>query len=218
MKKIMILAGGNDQAALMEELRRYFHGDVELILLDTTENVKAFPYADRFIKVDTSNKDSELEAARREKVDYVLTACGDSPLSTMAYVSAQLGLPCYLTEEKTRDLTNKIYMKKKMVENGIPTAKYIYVDSNIDDIDLNILQYPLIVKPVDSNGSKGVKKVFEEKELKPLLSEALHYSKSNNAIIEEFKEGTELSVDVYVERGEAKILSVTTSNKIPKLM
>ena len=114
----MILAGGNDQAALMEELRRYFRGDVELILLDTTENVKAFPYADRFIKIDTTNKESELEAARREKVDYVLTACGDSPLLTMAYVSAQLGLPCYLTEEKTRDLTNKIYMKKKMVENA----------------------------------------------------------------------------------------------------
>lgn len=214
MKKIMILAGGNDQAALMEELRRYFHGDVELILLDTTENVKAFPYADRFIKIDTTNKESELEAARSEKVDYVLTACGDSPLLTMAYISSQLGLPCYLTEEKTRDLTNKIYMKKKMVGNGIPTAKHLYIEEGQEIPCLDGLQYPLIVKPVDSNGSKGVKKVFEEKELKPLLSEALHYSKSNNAIIEEFKEGTELSVDVYVERGEAKILSVTTSNKI----
>lgn len=210
----MVLAGGNDQAALMKELRRYFHGDVELILLDTTKEVKAFPYADRFIQVDTSNPESELEAARREKVDYILTACGDSPLLTMAYVSAKLGLPCYLTEEKTRDLTNKIYMKRKMAENGIPTAKFIYVDSIDDDIDTSSLQYPLIVKPVDSNGSKGVKKVFEEKELKKLLSEAFHYSRSKNAIIEEYKEGTELSVDVYIERGEAKILSVTTSNKI----
>lgn len=210
----MILAGGNDQAALMKELRLYFHGDVELILLDTTKEVKAFPYADRFIQVDTSNPESELEAARREKVDYILTACGDSPLLTMAYVSEKLGLPCYLTEEKTRDLTNKIYMKRKMVENGIPTAKFIYVDSMEDDIDISSLQYPLIVKPVDSNGSKGVKKVFEEKDLKILLSEALDYSRSKNAIIEEYKEGTELSVDVYIERGEAKILSVTTSNKI----
>ena len=210
----MILAGGNDQVALMEELRRYFHGDVELILLDTTKDVKAFPYADRFIQVNTMNMNSELEAAREEHVDYVLTACADSPLLTMAHVSAELGLPCYLTEEQTLDLTNKIYMKKKMMENGIPTAKYMYVDSDTDDIDISSLKYPLIVKPVDSNGSKGVKKVFEQKELKPLLNEALHYSKSNNAIIEEFKEGTELSVDVYVERGEAKILSVTTSNKI----
>ena len=214
MKKIMILAGGNDQVALIEELRRYFHGDVELILLDTSKDVKAYPYADRFIQVDTSNPKSELEAAHREKVDYILTACGDSPLLTMAYVSAQLGLPCYLTEEETRNLTNKIYMKRKMIENGIPTAKHIYVNSIDDDLDVSHLQFPLIVKPVDSNGSKGVKKVFEEKDLKRLLSEALRYSRTKNAIIEEFKEGTELSVDVYVERGEAKILSVTTSNKI----
>ena len=210
----MILAGGNDQAALMEELRRYFRGDVELILLDTTRDVKAFPYADRFIQVDTSNPESELEAARSEKVDYILTACGDSPLLTMAYVSAQLGLPCYLTEEETRNLTNKIYMKRKMVENGIPTAKHIYVNSIDDEIDVSNMQFPLIVKPVDSNGSKGVKKVFEEKDLKRLLNEALRYSRTKKAIIEEYKEGTELSVDVYVERGEAKILSVTTSNKI----
>lgn len=210
----MILAGGNDQAALMEELRSYFHGDVELILLDTTNNVKAFPYADRFIQIDTSNKESELEAARREKVDYVLTACGDSPLATMAYISAELGLPCYLTEEKTRDLTNKIFMKKRMKKFGIPSAKFIYLDSEDEEINLDGLQFPLIVKPVDSNGSKGVKKVLEEKELKPLLSEAFYYSKSKKAIIEEYKEGTELSVDVYVEGGIAKILSITTSNKI----
>ena len=214
MKKIMILAGGNDQAALMEELRRYFKGDVELILLDMDRNVKALPYADRFLQISTMDRDAVLKVAQEEKIDYILTACGDQPLSTMAYVSAQMGLPCYLTEEEVRDLTNKIYMKQKMVENGIPTAKHFYVDANTKDIDISHLQFPLIVKPVDSNGSKGVKKVMKESELKPLLEEALHYSISKNAIIEEFKEGTELSVDVYVENGVAKLLSITTSNKI----
>lgn len=210
----MVLAGGNDQAALMEELRIYFRGEVEIILLDADPNVIAYPYADRFVQLKTMTMEAELEAARSEKVDYVLTACGDSPLLSMAYVSAKLGLPCYLTEEKTRDLTNKIYMKKRMVENGIPTAKYIFLDSDKEDVDVSGLSFPLIVKPVDSNGSKGVKKVMEEKELKPRLQEAFRYSRSKKAIIEEFKEGTELSVDVYVERGVAKVLSVTTSNKI----
>lgn len=214
MKKIMILAGGNDQAALMEELRRYFKGDVELILLDMAKNVKALPYADRFLQISTMDREAVLQAAREEKTDYILTACGDQPLSTMAYVSAQMGLPCYLTEDKVRDLTNKIFMKKKMVENGIPTAKHLYVEEGDDLPDVSGMKYPLIVKPVDSNGSKGVKKVMKDEELKPLLKEALHYSISKNAIIEEFKEGTELSVDVYVESGVAKILSITTSNKI----
>lgn len=214
MKKIMILAGGNDQAALMEELRRYFHGDVELILLDMVRNVKALPYADRFLRISTMDREAVLKAAQEEKINYILTACGDQPLSTMAYVSAQMGLPCYLTEDEVRDLTNKIFMKKKMVENGIPTAKHLYVDEGTQVIDISNLKFPLIVKPVDSNGSKGVKKVMNETELHPLLQEALHYSISKNAIIEEYKEGTELSVDVYVEGGVAKLLSITTSNKI----
>ena len=214
MKKIMILAGGNDQAALMEELRSYFNGQVELILLDMEKNVKALPYADRFLQISTMDKEAVLEAARAENIDYILTACGDQPLSTMAYVSAQMGLPCYLSEEDVRNLTNKIYMKQKMVENGIPTAKHIYVEEGQQIPNLDGLKYPLIVKPVDSNGSKGVKKVMRHEELIPFLEEALSYSISKNAIIEEFKEGTELSVDIYVEETTAKLLSVTTSNNI----
>lgn len=214
MTKIFVLAGGNDQAALMEELRCYFNGDVELILLDMVRNVKAYPYADRFLQISTMDKEAVLKAAQEERIDYILTACGDQPMSTMAYVSAQLGLPCYLSEDKVRDLTNKIFMKKKMVENGIPTAKHVYVEEGDELPDISGLTYPLIVKPVDSNGSKGVKKVMKESELQPFLQEALHYSISKNAIIEEFKEGTELSVDVYIEGTTAKLLSITTSNKI----
>lgn len=214
MKKIIILAGGNDQAALMEELKRYYHGKVELILLDMVKNVKALPYADRFEQISTMDREAVLSFAKKEKIDYILTACGDQPLSTMAYVSAQMGLPCYLTEEEVRDLTNKIYMKQKMVENDIPTAKHIYVEKATNDIDISKLRFPLIVKPVDSNGSKGVKKVMNGAELKLMLQEALHYSISKKAIIEEYKNGIELSVDVYVEGTTAKILCITTSNKI----
>ena len=210
----MILAGGNDQAALIQELRNYLHNNVEIILLDKEKNVKALPYADKFLNISTMDKDKVLEAAKKEHIDLILTACGDQPLSTMAYVSAKMGLPCYLSEEDVVNLTNKIFMKKRMVEYGIPTAKHIYVNQDFEKIDLGNLQFPLIVKPVDSNGSKGVKKVMKENELFPMLNEALSYSISKKAIIEEYKEGTELSIDVYVEGREAKILSITTSNKI----
>ena len=213
MKKIMILAGGNDQAALMEELRRYFHGDVELILLDMASNVKALPYADRFLQISTMDKEAVLQAAREEKIDYILTACGDQPLSTMAYVSEQLGLPSYLSVQDVRDLTNKKFMKEKMVKAGIPTAKHIYINKDWDG-QLPDFTYPLVVKPVDSNGSKGVKKVFSRDELDVSLQEAFRYSLSGDVIIEEFKEGEELSVDVYVEGRTAKLLSITGSKKI----
>ena len=212
-KKIMILAGGNDQIALIEELRRYFDGNVEILLVDMSANVRAIPYADRFLQISTMDKAAVLKAAREEKIDYILTACGDQPLSTMAYVSEQLGTPTYLTEQEVRDLTNKRFMKDKMVKNGIPTARHIYIDKNWDG-QLPDFQYPLVVKPVDSNGSKGVKKVFSPDELEVSLKEAFRYSLSGDVIIEEFKSGEELSVDVYVEGTTAKLLSVTASKKI----
>lgn len=213
MKKIMILAGGNDQIALIEELRRYFNNEVEILLVDMSDKVRAIPYADRFLKISTMDKDAVLKAAREEKIDYILTACGDQPLSTMAYVATEMGLSTYLTEQDVRDLTNKRFMKDKMLQSGIPTAKHIYIDKSWDG-KLPDFTYPLVVKPVDSNGSKGVKKVFSRNELETSLQEAFRYSLSGDVIIEEFKEGEELSVDVYVEGTTAKLLSITSSKKI----
>lgn len=213
MKKIMVLAGGNDQCALIEELRRYFNDEVEIILADMSDKVKAIAYADKFVQVSTMDRLAVLKVAEQEKINYILTACGDQPLSTMAYVSEQLGTPCYLTEQDVRDLTNKRYMKDKMVENGIPTAKYIYIDKTWNG-EMPDFEYPLVVKPVDSNGSKGVKKVFTSDELENSLKEAFSYSISGDVIIEEFKSGEELSCDFYVENGIAKTLSITASKKI----
>ena len=213
MKKIMILAGGNDQCALIEELRRYFNGEVEILLADMSDKVKAIAYADKFLQLSTMDRPAILKAAREEGIDYILTACGDQPLSTMAYVSEQLGTPTYLTEQDVRDLTNKRFMKDKMVANGIPTAKYIYIDKEWEG-QLPDFTYPLVVKPVDSNGSKGVKKVFSPDELESSLKEAFAYSISGDVIIEEFKAGEELSCDFYVEGGVAKTLSITASKKI----
>ena len=212
--KIMILAGGNDQVALIEELRDYFRDNVEIILVDQNSNVRARTCADKFLPISTMDREAVLEAAKQEKIDYILTACGDQPLTTMVYVSEKLGLPCHLTGASVRNFTNKSYMKRMMIDNGIPTSKYVCVSSSCDKKAFESLAYPLVVKPVDSNGSKGVKKVFSEQELANSLSEAFKYSLSGNVVIEEFKEGEELSVDVYVEGDEGKILSITASRKI----
>lgn len=214
MVKIMVLAGGNDQIALIKELKRYYNNNVEVILIDQSSNVRAIEFSDRFIPISTMDREAVLSAAKTEKIDYILTACGDQPLSTMAYVSAQLGLPSYLTEEEVMYLTNKIYMKERMIQNNIPTARHICIDENWTIENIPSLNYPIVVKPVDSNGSKGVKKVFDNKDLEVSINEAFSYSISKNVIIEEFKAGEELSVDIYVEGKCAKLLAVTCSKKI----
>lgn len=199
--KIIVLAGGNDQAALIQELRRKFK-DVEVLLIDFAPNVVAAKYADRHIVESTMDLAKVKEIAQQEKVDYIITACGDQPLLTMAVVSEELGLPCYLSKKQVLNLTNKMYMKRLMVENDIPTSHFKTFTSK-DVIDTTGLNYPLVVKPVDSNGSKGVRKCIEREELEKYLPEAFRFTLSDTVIIEEFCEGIEISADFYICNGKA---------------
>ena len=211
MTKIMVLAGGHDQAAFIRELRLLVK-DVFIILLDMNTNVLAAKEADKMLPISTMDFEKVKQAAVDEKVDFIMTACGDQPLLTVGVVSEELGLPCYLTKEQILNLTNKKNMKKVMIENGIPTSKYKTFTS-IDEIDDSGLEYPLIVKPADSNGSKGVRKVINNEELMEKAREAQRYSITGTIILEEFNEGEEISCDYYIQDGNAVEVLKLQSNK-----
>ena len=211
MTKIMVLAGGHDQAAFIRELRSLVE-DVYIILIDMNPNVLAAKEADKMLLISTMDFDKVREAAKAEQVDYIMTACGDQPLLTVGLISEDLGLPCYLTKQQILNLTNKKNMKQVMVENGIPTSRF-KTFARVEDVDDSGLEYPLIVKPADSNGSKGVRKVFCREELKEKAEEAHRYSVSGTIILEEFNEGEEISCDYYIQDGKAVEVLKLQSNK-----
>lgn len=210
MMKILVLAGGSDQIALINELKSRGH---YVILLDYFENPPAKKYADKHIVASTLDIPKVREVAAEEKVDLVCTACTDQALLTVAKVSEELNLPCYISYETALNVTNKSYMKKVMMDNRIPTSKYVIVDS-LDLTAISGFDYPLVVKPVDCNSSKGVKRVENEEYLLKYLKEAIAYSRTNTAIVEEFKKGEEISADFYVEEERVIYLSATMSTKI----
>lgn len=173
----------------------------------------AKPYADKFYQVSTLDIEAITKVAKDEQVDFLITACTDQALLTVAKVSEDLGLPCYIDYKTALNVTNKQYMKEVFVKNNISTAKHVIM-GELDESRIKDMQYPLIVKPVDCNSSKGVKKVENIEELKKAFSDAVRFSRTNTAIIEEFIDGEELSVDIYVEDGRANVLSVSSLDKI----
>lgn len=209
--KILVLAGGSDQIALINELKRRGH---EIVLVDYFENPPAKQFADKHIVASTLDTDRVKEIALNENVELICTACTDQALLTVSKVSESLGLPCYISYKTGLNVTNKSYMKKVLMENGIPTSKFIILDS-IDLYAIKDFQYPLVVKPVDCNSSKGVKRIDSSEELVESLENAIYLSRTKTAIIEEFKIGEEISVDFYIENGIAKYLCATNSFKIP---
>ena len=139
--KIIVLAGGSDQIALIHELKSRGH---EVILVDYLKNPPAKGYTDKHIVASTLDVEAVRDIALRENVGLICTACTDQALLTMAKVSEDLSLPCYISYETARNVTNKSYMKKIMFEHDIPTAKYTILDGYKADV-LNSFQYPLVV-------------------------------------------------------------------------
>ncbi|MBE6576868.1 MAG: ATP-grasp domain-containing protein [Ruminococcaceae bacterium] len=209
-KKALVLAGGFPQIALLEELRKR---GIFTVLADYYENPVAKPYADLFYRASTLDVEAITDIAKKEKVDFLITACTDQALLTVARVSEALGLPCYIDYQTALNVTNKQYMKKVFNQYNISTAKHVIM-AELDMARLDGMRYPLIVKPVDCNSSKGVKRVENDEELKVAFDTAIKLSRTDTALVEEFIDGEELSVDIYVEEGVAHVLSVSILDKI----
>lgn len=212
IKKVFVLAGGNDQIELIKGIKRRFP-KAEVILIDMNPNVRAKDYADRMLVISTMDFDKVLKAAREEGIDLILSACGDQPLRTMAYVSEKMGLPCYLTFEQSKNLTNKVLMKRLMIRGGIPTSKYQQFDIT-SEISTDGLAFPLVIKPADNNGSKGIIKVYSQREFDEAITEAKKFTLSGDLLVEEFKEGDEYSVEAFIRNGIPHIVFASKNNKV----
>jgi len=209
-KKALVLAGGYPQIALINELKKR---GITTVLADWNENPVARAHADIYYRESTLDVEAIRRVARDEAVDFLITACTDQALLTVARVSEELGLPCYIDYQTALNVTNKSYMKARFAEYQVPTARF-HVMEQLDRQALSDLRFPMIVKPVDCNSSKGVKKVADMAELEQAFGDAVAMSRTNTAIVEDYVSGEELSVDVYVENGKAHLLCVSNSEKI----
>lgn len=208
--KALVVAGGMPQITLIKQLKER---GIETILVDGSSTPVALQYSDKFYNVNIFDTDAVKRIAIDEKVDFLITVCADQVLLVVAQISEELGLPWYIDYKTAKLVSDKELMKKIFVENGIPTSKYTVMDE-FDVERTRHLHYPLIVKPVDAYSSKGVKKVFNQDELRIAFEEAKNISRSRNAIIEEFIEGEEISVDLFIEGGKANVLLISNSEKV----
>ena len=214
--KILVLAGGFDQIALIKILQSQGH---EVILADYYDNPPAKKYVDKHFQISTLDETKIYNLAIVEKVDLITTACTDQALLTVAKVSEKMGLPCYIGTETAQKVTNKAYMKKNLFELGIPTAQFIVLDE-LDNIGviLENMEFPLVVKPCDCNSSKGVVKVTNQLDLKKAIKNAFFYSRTKKAIVETFIKGEEISIDAWKDKEGVKILSISKTEKIKTTM
>lgn len=202
-KETAIVLGGI--AAHCELIRQLKQRGYYTVLIDYFENPPAGSVADVHVRESTMDKEKVLEIAREYHADLILSGCVDQANITASYVSEQMGLFTPYSYEKAKKITNKVYMKKVMMESGVPTSRYQSVESVQDALDIG-LRYPVMVKPADSNSSNGVKKAQDVSELKEFVQQALDISRNHKAIVEEYVEGREINAYCYIQNHQAKLL------------
>lgn len=201
MKRILLLGGSAQQIAAIETAKRL--GYYTILCDYLTDNPGQY-HADKFYLVSTTDREAVLEVAKQEKVDGILAYASDPAAPTAAYVAQKLGLPGNPLES-VEILCNKDRFREFLKMNGFCTPKasaFCSVEDAAAALREGLFRYPVIVKPVDSSGSKGVGRIDEPSEAEERLTYAMRFSRCKKIIIEEFVEkhgyqvaGDGLSID-----------------------
>lgn len=209
MKTILILGAGLMQ---LPGIRIAKSKGWRVILADGNPDSMARELSDRFEVVDLKDKEGLLEMARRcaetSPLDGVFTA-GTDFSSSVAWVAEKMGLPGIPYAVAMR-ATDKSLMRDAFRKAGVPSPLFAAWTGEGDPAAVlgSGLAFPLVVKPVDNMGSRGVIRVDDEAGLTEACHAAIDLSRSSRVIIEQFMEGRELSLDAVVYRGEITVCGV----------
>lgn len=199
MKKILLLGGSAQQIVAIRTARK--HGYYTVLCDYLTDNPGQYE-ADKFYLVSTTDKDAVLKVATDEKVDGILAYASDPAAPTAAYVAERLGLPTN-PYESVETLCNKDRFRNFLKENGFNTPNSAgYSDKNVDT---SLFSLPVIIKPVDSSGSKGATVLHSWNGLDKALDFAFSFSRSHRLIVEEFIEKKHeylIGGDIFVADGK----------------
>jgi biotin carboxylase len=163
--------------------------------------------ADVFYPISIIEKDAIYKVCREIGIRGICSIASDLAAITVNYVAEKLGLYGNSMETVMKS-TNKHLMRVAFEQNGDPSPKSVLVDAQTD-LESLVLSFPVIVKPTDRSGSRGIYKVENANELKCAINHSLDESFENKALIEEYVEGKEYSVEGISFGGKHHILAVT---------
>lgn len=170
--------------------------------------------ADFFYPISIRDVDEIANKCKEIGICGICSIATDLGNYTVNYVANKLGLPSN-SMECTLNSTNKYLMRSIFEKNGDPSPKFVRV-SNMEDLNNLALKYPLIVKPTDRSGSRGVAIANDKTELCEATQKAIQEGFEKKAIIEEYVEGKEYSVEGISYMGNHRILTVTEKHTTGK--
>ena len=211
MKKIMLLGGSEQQIIAIKTAKRLGYYTV---LCDYLPDNPGQYYADKFYEVSTTDKTAVLEVAKNEKIDGIVAYATDPAAPTAAFVAEKLGLATN-PYNSVDILCNKDKFRKFLKDNGFNSPKaYCFETASEAKDKVEEFDFPIIVKPVDSSGSKGVSVLHDSNEFDKAIEFALSYSRCKKVVVESFiekKSSYMVGGDIFVINGKVEIWGLMNS-------
>ena len=205
MKKIAIIGASYLQLPLVKKAKEL---GMEVHCFAWEEGAVCADYADFFYPISTIDKEKILEECKRIGIDGIVSIASDIAVPTVNYVASCMHL--YGNDVRYSDIvTNKIKMRECFLNNNIPSPRF-RIAKNSDNLkNVEDMHFPVIVKPADRSGSRGVEKVDSPELISEAVQRAINESFAHEAIIEEYIEGCEISVECISWQGQHQLLQIT---------
>lgn len=206
-KRLMLLGGLRYLKPVIDAAHKQGY---YVITADYLPNNIAHKWSDEYCNVSIIDKEAILKEAQRLQIDGIMSFACDPGVVAASYVQNKMGLPSFGPFESVEILQNKDKFRAFLAKNGfnVPQAKgFDSVEAAMQEIYW--YPWPVIVKPTDAAGSKGVTRVDKAEDLKSALEYAMEHSISGHIIVEEFidKQGCSSDTDSFSEDGKLKFVS-----------
>ncbi|MBO7412122.1 MAG: ATP-grasp domain-containing protein [Fibrobacter sp.] len=200
LKKMLLLGGSHAEIPLIKAAQAlgWF-----VITTGNNRDGLGHPYADKTVFADFSDKDAMLELARAEGVTAVCSGCNDFALLSTVYVCERLGLPGHDSYATSLEIHHKDKYRALAQKLGIPTPRAMVVRNEKEfEAAVGGLVFPIIVKPVDLTGGKGIHRAANADEARAAYRDALSRTREDHVVVEEFVQGTNHGFSAMLVKGK----------------
>ena len=195
---MLLLNGSFNEVKLIQTAQRLGY---YVITSGNDSSGEGHKYANEFCPCDYSNKEAICELAKQKNVDVICACSNDFGALSAAYACEKLGIPGHDSYETSRFFHEKDYFKKMAAELNLSTpaaAWFVRLEDALAYVE-TLSYFPQIVKPADLSGGKGIRKVCSKGEAAEAVRDAFKRSKIKRILIEEYIEGQQQGITVFVQ-------------------
>lgn len=207
MKKLLVLGTSTGTREIIDYARS--KGIYTIVTDDRDPEISfAKKWSDEYWMINTSETEILAKKCRECGISGVICGLSEFNIEMMIRLTSVLGLPCYTTEESWHYSKDKDDFKKVCRELNVPVAKDFFVSKKLTEEELAAVQFPVVVKPVDQNGNRGISYCYNSDELIEAYQYALSMSKSDKIIVEKMLNGKEWYSYYAMADGEVRLVAL----------